>query len=641
MTATIFASNYDYTSEWEAGYTDTLVTKDKSAFICHGVLMLFVWLFCVPLGIFLIRQEKAHRYSVFSHQFLVTIGIVSTLTLFAQMLAAAAGTQFTQHGKYAVAVICLILVEIPVGFLINWHLRKDRFRNQGVILKYVHKIVGPVLWSLALGTSRRGIHLLTGGTDWHIPTHVFMDVVVVGWFLLYTYICALGLHHMRKAAMEAQGDDFTNWKFFSDYVRGKQAFVTMEYYRNASKKDDSESELSKSIPTFTMTEIADSISRGNHLIILDRMVVDVRRFVKSHPGGRQILLSRVGLDCTTQFKAYGHSLKSWKIANSLCVGMMADDRSEENFYSYLTLRGKEPVNDGAADGSAEGVEEPSFIFSFDIDRAQNVEEFGHVFVFHAFCPEFDTIVERKYFPFKLERTSSEVIKAHFLIKVYKHGIMGDYLNNMTLGSKIRAYTSMEMNLFRNPVLEHDWKDVVLFCEGHSIVSVLRNVEFFVRENNNVTINLFHYLSNPADESKKLLDRYQFSKVTQSFKIGTHEDGKVFGYSLMTLLDFLEITYSIVSEENGDLDDDVKQGDGYGLQVEIETVTGLTNVVGDNNCAASNRSGKETLWIPPRAHQTLQDLGLIMIAGRSPFCSSIRQSLYKLGIPDSKVVITSW
>lgn len=57
----------------------------------------------------------------------------------------------------------------------------------------------------------------------------------------------------------------------------------------------------KTLQTFSREEVATHNTSDNAWIIIDSLVYDISKFVKSHPGGQVVLRPYFGKDATTIF----------------------------------------------------------------------------------------------------------------------------------------------------------------------------------------------------------------------------------------------------------------------------------------------------------------------------------------------------
>jgi len=82
------------------------------------------------------------------------------------------------------------------------------------------------------------------------------------------------------------------------------------------------------LPEISMEEFNSRVTnKGEALVLMEGIVLDVKNFVHDHPGGRQTLLNWVGHDITTLYQGKGanthaHSLDSRKHLNGLRVAYL-------------------------------------------------------------------------------------------------------------------------------------------------------------------------------------------------------------------------------------------------------------------------------------------------------------------------------
>jgi hypothetical protein len=100
-------------------------------------------------------------------------------------------------------------------------------------------------------------------------------------------------------------------------------------------------------------EFEHRVQKGEQLVILDDLVLDVSGFAKVHPGGAFMLRQTVGRDISKYFyggysletedfpKPWTHSNMARKVVNSIIVGRLGD-RAEEDTYK-ISARTK--IND--------------------------------------------------------------------------------------------------------------------------------------------------------------------------------------------------------------------------------------------------------------------------------------------------------
>jgi hypothetical protein len=115
------------------------------------------------------------------------------------------------------------------------------------------------------------------------------------------------------------------------------------FYQLYKKKEQPFREVHERIPRHEFDEM---IARGEKLVILDDMVLDVRRFRSEHPGGQFLIDFHIGRDVSKFFYGgyvlenqsgmtpYTHSNVARAIVNSMIVGKL--NEAAETFTGSIT-----------------------------------------------------------------------------------------------------------------------------------------------------------------------------------------------------------------------------------------------------------------------------------------------------------------
>ena len=94
---------------------------------------------------------------------------------------------------------------------------------------------------------------------------------------------------------------------------------------------------SKDLGLISVQEYYKMLSAGCKLVLLDDLVLDVRSFMKSHPGGRFVLKHNIGRDVSKFFhgghtleninyvSTHTHSAFAKKITNKLAIARLVTD----------------------------------------------------------------------------------------------------------------------------------------------------------------------------------------------------------------------------------------------------------------------------------------------------------------------------
>jgi len=85
----------------------------------------------------------------------------------------------------------------------------------------------------------------------------------------------------------------------------------------------------KPCPHLTWDDVKQRVSKGEKLIVIENLVLDVKDFVDQHPGGRQTLLNILGRDVTSLFKGveaeHQHTKEAYIFLEAMIVGILRED----------------------------------------------------------------------------------------------------------------------------------------------------------------------------------------------------------------------------------------------------------------------------------------------------------------------------
>jgi cytochrome-b5 reductase len=78
---------------------------------------------------------------------------------------------------------------------------------------------------------------------------------------------------------------------------------------------------------YTLSEVAKHNTESDCWVVVHGAVVDVTKFLSTHPGGLAALSKpgRGGCDVTEHFERIGHSEKARSIMRSMQIGILIDD----------------------------------------------------------------------------------------------------------------------------------------------------------------------------------------------------------------------------------------------------------------------------------------------------------------------------
>ena len=82
--------------------------------------------------------------------------------------------------------------------------------------------------------------------------------------------------------------------------------------------------------TYSPSDVSEHKSSEDCWIVINGNVYDVTNYVKLHPGGAQILLSRAGTDATAPFEKLRHSVRARTILDDYCIGCLVKQKHSDS-----------------------------------------------------------------------------------------------------------------------------------------------------------------------------------------------------------------------------------------------------------------------------------------------------------------------
>lgn len=97
--------------------------------------------------------------------------------------------------------------------------------------------------------------------------------------------------------------------------------------------------MSKDLPVYTREEVAKHVTKNDGWFIIHNNVINVSSFFDDHPGGRDIILQRLGKDASEDFDANNHSKLAQKRLAELVIGRLPKEE-QSKVYSLADVKGK-------------------------------------------------------------------------------------------------------------------------------------------------------------------------------------------------------------------------------------------------------------------------------------------------------------
>ncbi|GBC06142.1 hypothetical protein RclHR1_06650002 [Rhizophagus clarus] len=268
-----------YTSEISATSMTGLQIQNTRFF--HGLGMFLAWCVLFPISIFIVRFFKHTNNYLKIHRIIQLLGGVSVSTFGAAAIATMSNTN-SSHAWMGLVIYFIVFFQLGLGLAAIWGQGAVVSVNQGYprFCKRAHKGFGAFL----LLASWVNIYL---GIDTYTKSESkFFVFIYVTWTFLLIMIFLIGEYRWRKGATNKLDDEEKNAE-----IGGKKNML--EDYINHETYDK--------LPEFIWEEVNERVQRGASLVVCNGLVIDIRKWIKVHPGGAKILEKVIGTDITNDF----------------------------------------------------------------------------------------------------------------------------------------------------------------------------------------------------------------------------------------------------------------------------------------------------------------------------------------------------
>eukprot|EP00004_Rigifila_ramosa_P022632 TRINITY_DN6206_c0_g1_i4.p1 TRINITY_DN6206_c0_g1~~TRINITY_DN6206_c0_g1_i4.p1 ORF type:complete len:1342 (+),score=226.75 TRINITY_DN6206_c0_g1_i4:3-4028(+) len=248
------------------------LSEVRSVTIFHGVVMLLTFAVAYPGTIFVARYSHEFPDWLSTHRSLASVSAFSMFLLAMAAIATRRVQFLSHHGKIGLALVCLIICQLSVGYtstLFSTFFRKSSNHwltpTRVGILRRFHVFFGYLIVLL-------GIINVFFGIDRLLPGKPELLYVYAGWLAIVLILLALGPWVIR-------------------------IFRRFSQITGLATRRESGARL----PQFRWEEVRARVEMGQRWIVLDGYVHDVVGFEKQHPGGPSLIDPWIGKDATVMF----------------------------------------------------------------------------------------------------------------------------------------------------------------------------------------------------------------------------------------------------------------------------------------------------------------------------------------------------
>mmetsp|Transcript_7687 Transcript_7687/g.14550 ORF Transcript_7687/g.14550 Transcript_7687/m.14550 type:complete len:722 (+) Transcript_7687:2043-4208(+) len=258
-----------YSTQALSGFGDVSTGSDyDSDYTKHGKAMSSIWMALVPVGIIAARYFKGFQAWFYIHFLLmsvstgVTVFSVSAIYKHNKSAYKDFDTDMRYHSRMGLTIGSIVLVQGLLGVLIRWFARKKETLGVLATLRWLHWISGWALFIVALIEIKYG---------WDMKDDDKLD------FIYPLYGVLAGIFLVFELAN----------RFGYRYFLSK-----------------------RNLETFTYSQVLQEVSQGKEWGFFNDLVIDVRPFASSHPGGQVMFKHTFGQD----YGKFIYGSSSWNTA---------------------------------------------------------------------------------------------------------------------------------------------------------------------------------------------------------------------------------------------------------------------------------------------------------------------------------------
>jgi ferredoxin-NADP reductase len=511
--------------------------------------MAVTWLIMQPAGIYIARYCKHHSWWIVVHPVLMTVGVWGVVILGLTAIMTVGSNVHIAHDVFGLVVVAALFGQVVLGYLARAIRSNVGITSRDFWIRWFHKRVGFVVLILSWVNVRLGIdHIFTTDEEWYdYSTWLVAGRVIHGILVGFWVIAFVGTEiYVRLNSVEVQvklrigrDPDWTFWEkvrfaIMASYSENFEKLVEEWFGKFDRQSTQAEGDFARlpsnfedTLPALSWADVSERVAAGSLWVVISGYVLDVRKVLAFHPGGKGPILNAVGSDVTEEFlgrKApshsflapHMHSINAFSTMKSFVVGTLDESAGAGETYlddgdeseaategdqkSDLEMRHISRKNSSQSASSMLDTTRkfgqmklvkrtrmnstkkyPMYQFDFELPPQFRTIEIipGALFRFHAILTMEAIVVERLYTPVKVDHNTGILT---FFIKIYPKGSMSTYLKEITVGSMIKFREAPPQVAMLNPADPKGfWNSCALICAGSSLTVAMQLLNHHLTE----------------------------------------------------------------------------------------------------------------------------------------------------------------
>ncbi|CAJ0887295.1 7546_t:CDS:10 [Entrophospora sp. SA101] len=252
--------------------------------LAHGLGMFLSWCVLFPASIYIVRYYKHTNNYIKIHRFVQLLGSICIVGFGAAAMATLSIK--TNHSLLGLSIYILLFIELGLGLISIWGQEAIVSVNQGYprFVKRIHRFFGISLILSAWVNVYLGIetYSLSYGVE-----SLYYRIAYLAWIGVVIVTFMFGEYWWNWRGT-------WKWKYIQlNFEKEKKSILSLHITKDLDK-----------LPEFTWREVNERVQRGAYLVVCDGFIVNMRKWIRVHPGGAKILESVIGTDITNDFFGY-------------------------------------------------------------------------------------------------------------------------------------------------------------------------------------------------------------------------------------------------------------------------------------------------------------------------------------------------
>ncbi|KAJ3313100.1 Cytochrome b5 reductase 4 [Boothiomyces sp. JEL0838] len=276
------------------GEMQDLAIRSNTIAKIHGLGLGFVWFTIFPIGIFVARYFKSVPWWIKFKVKNQSFGGISAVVLILLNLVYLPQIMYQTHLIFGFCIFALLFIQSSIGLTTFLGFSIPKIAKNLKIWKLIHKSVGIILMLSGWVQIAMGINIIYPFIEPNDNSAWIAFIVFCGFWVAVFVITEVYFQ-----------STIVNESLFPSITKNRGAIRDPQIVSKVSttrRKKSKKKAKENSTVSYTWETLATAIMEGKYFVVANgKYVIDISKWINSHPGGQIILHSVVGTDITPDY----------------------------------------------------------------------------------------------------------------------------------------------------------------------------------------------------------------------------------------------------------------------------------------------------------------------------------------------------